>query len=417
MRCSRARSTSAGTRIPRTSALDHRVGGETRILGMRDVDADWATVLVMRKGRGVGRRSARSPGGALALGSRDSGHAAILPLHYLAEQGLDAERECELLRFDTDLGKHGDTGDSELRVVRAVAAGEADAGALSDAYFSAFRAEGVPDVADSRSSGAARPTTTATSPRSPRSTGLGGAVGASADGDGLRRPGATAGDGARGRRRAGCRADREGYASLAAAMQAQGLRAWCRVRAHRIDAERLELGGGLEVLLAAALERVPAGGSSRSGRRRAAVALELPGWARVGRARAWSASATRQGRWRVHVRRGAGRARARRAAARAPHGVRRCARRRAAHRATGAPARRRPRTPSRRRASRRSARSPRRARPATAGRWVTATRCGPTTSASSSSRRPRSSGTPPATSHGRPRRACPTTSSAPSPRS
>jgi ABC-type phosphate/phosphonate transport system substrate-binding protein len=52
------------------------------------------------------------------------------------------------VRFDTDIGKHGDTGDSELHVVRAVAAGDADAGALSEVYFSAFRAEGVPDVAE-----------------------------------------------------------------------------------------------------------------------------------------------------------------------------------------------------------------------------------------------------------------------------
>ena len=127
--------------------LDHRASGATRILGMRDVDRDWATVLVMRKGEtldGVGDLAGR----VLALGSRDSGHAAILPLHYLAAEGLDAARQCELVRFDTDLGKHGDTGDSELHVVRAVAGGEADAGAISAAYFSAFRAEGVPEVAE-----------------------------------------------------------------------------------------------------------------------------------------------------------------------------------------------------------------------------------------------------------------------------
>jgi phosphonate transport system substrate-binding protein len=130
--------------------LDHEVserGGGTRILGMRDVDRDWSTVLVTRKDRPLGNVTDLA-GRVLALGSRDSGHAAILPLYYLAEQGLDAEEACELLRFDTDLGKHGDTGDSELHVVRAVAAGEADAGALSTAYFSAFRAEGVPDVAE-----------------------------------------------------------------------------------------------------------------------------------------------------------------------------------------------------------------------------------------------------------------------------
>lgn len=127
--------------------LDHRAGGATRILGMRDVDRDWGTVLVMRKGEGL-QAPAELDGRVLALGSRDSGHAAILPLHYLSEQGLDARERCRLLRFDTDLGKHGDTGDSELHVVRAVAAGEADAGALSDVYFSAFRAEGVPEVSD-----------------------------------------------------------------------------------------------------------------------------------------------------------------------------------------------------------------------------------------------------------------------------
>ena len=127
-------------------ALDHRAGGRTRILGMRDVDRDWATVLVMRGGQQAGSVTELN-GRVLALGSRDSGHAAILPLHYLAAEGLDVA-SCRLLRFDTDLGKHGDTGDSERHVVRAVADGEADVGALSAAYFSAFRAESVPAVSD-----------------------------------------------------------------------------------------------------------------------------------------------------------------------------------------------------------------------------------------------------------------------------
>jgi len=126
--------------------LDHRAAGETRILGMRDVDRDWATVVVRRRGT-LADGVAGLDGRVLALGSRDSGHAAILPLHYLAAEGVDLAG-CRLLRFDTDVGKHGDTGDSELRVVRAVAAGDADAGALSAAYFSAFRAESVPAVAE-----------------------------------------------------------------------------------------------------------------------------------------------------------------------------------------------------------------------------------------------------------------------------
>jgi phosphonate transport system substrate-binding protein len=124
-------------------ALERRLGEQTRILGMRDVDADFASVIVTRRGEAVGDPRELA-GRRLALGSRDSGHAAILPLHHLRAQGLDAARACELVRFDTDLGKHGDTGDSELRVVQAVAEGVADAGALGDATWARFRADGLP---------------------------------------------------------------------------------------------------------------------------------------------------------------------------------------------------------------------------------------------------------------------------------
>jgi len=145
--CSPARSTSPGTRTLAFVAAEQQLGGEARILGMRDVDAEFATVIVTRRGETFEDAPALA-GRRLALGSRDSGHAAILPLHYLREQGLDAETACELVRFDTDLGKHGDTGDSELRVVRAVADGTADAGALGETTLAALRAERVPAVAD-----------------------------------------------------------------------------------------------------------------------------------------------------------------------------------------------------------------------------------------------------------------------------
>jgi phosphonate transport system substrate-binding protein len=122
-------------------AAEERIGGDAQVLGMRDVDADFRTVIVTRRGETFDA-PARLAGKRLALGSRDSGHAAILPLHYLAAEGLDAATETTLVRFDTDLGKHGDTGDSELLVVRAVAEGEADAGAIGDATWASFRSSG-----------------------------------------------------------------------------------------------------------------------------------------------------------------------------------------------------------------------------------------------------------------------------------
>ncbi len=121
----------------------HVLGGRAQILGMRDIDAAFSSVIVTRRGE-VPERPQELAGARLALGSRDSGHAAILPLYFLAREGLNAAEQCALVRFDTDLGKHGDTGDSELRVVRAVAVGDADAGALGAPTWARFRAETLP---------------------------------------------------------------------------------------------------------------------------------------------------------------------------------------------------------------------------------------------------------------------------------
>ncbi|HEX2053637.1 MAG TPA: PhnD/SsuA/transferrin family substrate-binding protein [Actinomycetota bacterium] len=121
----------------------HAAGRPVQILGMRDVDSDWATLLVTRKGEGF-EKPAELAGKRLALGSRDSGHAAILPLYYLDREGLDAAAECDLIRFDTDLGKHGDTGDSELRVLRAVADGRADAGAVGAPLWASLKSKADP---------------------------------------------------------------------------------------------------------------------------------------------------------------------------------------------------------------------------------------------------------------------------------
>jgi ABC-type phosphate/phosphonate transport system substrate-binding protein len=58
--------------------------------------------------------------------------------------------QVRLLRFDTDLGKHGDTGDSERRVIRAVAEGQARAGAIGDATWAHLRADRFPEAAGLR---------------------------------------------------------------------------------------------------------------------------------------------------------------------------------------------------------------------------------------------------------------------------
>ncbi len=113
---------------------EHLSHGRCRPLAMRDTDLEWWTEIVARKGGPV-RQLSDLRGKRLALGSRDSGHAAILPVHFLAEAGLVEGRDYQSVRFNTDLGKHGDTGTSEVDVLRAVLNGEADAGAVGSPFW------------------------------------------------------------------------------------------------------------------------------------------------------------------------------------------------------------------------------------------------------------------------------------------
>lgn len=111
-----------------------------RPIAMRDTDLGWTTRIVAVTGGPVARL-ADLKNRTLALGSRDSGHAAILPVYFLQREGLVEGKDYQALRFNTDLGKHGDTGTSESDVIRAVLDGRADAGAIGSPFWTAVRTE------------------------------------------------------------------------------------------------------------------------------------------------------------------------------------------------------------------------------------------------------------------------------------
>lgn len=102
--------------------------GQCRALAQRDTDTVFQTIFVTRTGSNLDGLEGLK-GRRLALGSQDSAQAAILPVHYLRQAGL-GDDDVELLRINSDVGKHGDTGRSELDALRAVMDGRADAAAL-----------------------------------------------------------------------------------------------------------------------------------------------------------------------------------------------------------------------------------------------------------------------------------------------
>ncbi len=123
--------------------------GACRSLGMRDVDQQFTTIFAARVESGI-RSLTDIKGRRLALGSADSAQAAILPIHFLQDAGVEPARDCTLLRFDLDVGKHGDTGTSELEVLKALREGRADAGALGDSTWIRLVAEGRIDPSQIR---------------------------------------------------------------------------------------------------------------------------------------------------------------------------------------------------------------------------------------------------------------------------
>ena len=119
---------------------DEWSGHACRAIAMRDTDLGWMTKIVAVTGGAI-NSLADLRNRTLALGSRDSGHAAILPVHFLEQQGMIESRDYRALRFNSDVGKHGDTGASEVEVIRAVLDGRADAGAIGSPFWDTVRKE------------------------------------------------------------------------------------------------------------------------------------------------------------------------------------------------------------------------------------------------------------------------------------
>ena len=124
--------------------VQQRTNGTSLSLGMRDSDRDFHSKILVRRGSGI-RSLSDLAGKRLAVGSSDSTQAHILPLHFLKKEGVDIRR-MHVLRFDTDFGKHGDTGSSELEVLAALQDGLVDAGTVGELVWLNEQAAGHVDA-------------------------------------------------------------------------------------------------------------------------------------------------------------------------------------------------------------------------------------------------------------------------------
>ncbi|MFO1032538.1 MAG: PhnD/SsuA/transferrin family substrate-binding protein [Planctomycetota bacterium] len=115
---------------------------QARAIAMRDTDQDLTSVIVVRADSTV-RSVADLRGKRLGVGAADSPQATMIPLEHLAVQGLRAERDFAVRRFDVLVGKHGDHVGGEREAARALLAGEVDAACMIDGNSLLFAQEGT----------------------------------------------------------------------------------------------------------------------------------------------------------------------------------------------------------------------------------------------------------------------------------
>lgn len=123
-----------------------QAGGAARALATRDTDQVFQTLMIARAGSGLSGLPSLK-GKRVALGSRDSGQARILPIFFMDRDGVTTD-DVDLVIFDTDVGKHGDTGRSDLEALRAVLDDDADVAAVGLNTWQSMTAAGDDTVTD-----------------------------------------------------------------------------------------------------------------------------------------------------------------------------------------------------------------------------------------------------------------------------
>src|SRR5580700_6335413 len=120
--------------------IKRRLQDPCQVVAMRDVDVNFTTHFITHASSGI--TTARDlKGKRVALGSRASMQAGLLPYYFLQQLGLDPVRDLAVCSFYDE--RQGGAHLDERDVVERVGRNEYDAGAVSGRTIEALQAEGT----------------------------------------------------------------------------------------------------------------------------------------------------------------------------------------------------------------------------------------------------------------------------------
>lgn len=126
---------------------------KAKAIAMRDTDLHWSTKFVIKKDSKI-KNLEDLKGKKLGVGSADSSQANIMAIYYLNKNGLKIKESdinnseidnesVNIIRYNSDLGKHGDTGRSEWDVLEGLKNGSLDAGTIGSNTWIRILEEGL----------------------------------------------------------------------------------------------------------------------------------------------------------------------------------------------------------------------------------------------------------------------------------
>lgn len=126
---------------------------KAKAIAMRDTDLTWSTKFVVKKDSKI-KNLEDLKGKKLGVGSADSSQANIMAIYYLNKNGLkikesdinnsEIDKESvNIIRYNSDLGKHGDTGRSEWDVLEGLKNDSLDAGTIGSKTWIRILEEGL----------------------------------------------------------------------------------------------------------------------------------------------------------------------------------------------------------------------------------------------------------------------------------
>jgi ABC-type phosphate/phosphonate transport system substrate-binding protein len=124
-----------------SEGIARATGRTAEAICMRDTDRDLTSIIIAQTGSEI-RGVADLKGRRVAVGAADSPQATLIPLSFLAQHGLQPNRDFSVLEFDLLRGKHGDHIGGEREACRALVRGECDAACLIDGNYLVFLQEG-----------------------------------------------------------------------------------------------------------------------------------------------------------------------------------------------------------------------------------------------------------------------------------